>query len=69
MRELFESGNITEVFYFLDDGSSIRVTMTKLKCFDIRKYDLDLEYYAPCFETSASCDWNEVLRYVKSLTK
>ena len=67
MRDLFETGKMTEAFYFTNDGGSVRVTMTLNKCFDIRKYDLNLNYYVAVFETSSTCGWSEVKRYVKCL--
>ena len=69
MRDLFETGKMTEAIYFTEDGGSIKVTMTSNKCFDIRKYDLELNYYVAVFETSSTCDWSEVKRYVNSLIK
>mgnify|MGYP003653108625 CR=1 FL=1 len=64
MRELFESGKITDVKFNNDE---IIVTMTQNKCFDIRI--LLNGYYSGCFETSSTCDWNIVKRYVNSLIK
>ena len=72
MRELFETGKTTEVTYYpeTENGKGeVRVTMTPNKCFDIRQFDKNTNYFHACFETSSTCDWKEVKRFVNSLLK
>ena len=72
MRNLFETGKMTEATYYpeIENGKgAVRVTMTSNKCFDIRQFNNDLNYWCRTFETSSTCDWNEVKRYVNSLLK
>ena len=70
MRSLFETGKITEANFYpqtKNGKGEVRVTMTNNKCFDIRQYDESTGYFHGCFETSSTCDWDEVKRYVNSL--
>lgn len=70
MRNLFETGKMTEAIYYpeTENGKSpVRVTMTSNKCFDIRQFDNELKYWVAVFETSSTCGWSEVKRYVNSL--
>ena len=72
MRNLFETGKMKEATYYpeTENGKGpVRVTMTSNKCFDIRQFNKDLNYWCGTFETSSTCDWNEVKRYVNSLLK
>jgi hypothetical protein len=70
MRNLFETGKITEATFFpeTENGKgAVRVTMTLNKCFDIRQFNKGLNFWCGVFETSSICDWNEAKRYVNSL--
>ena len=72
MRDLFEAGKMTEAIYYPEIESTkspVRVTMTSNKCFDIRQFDKELNYWCAVFETSSICNWSEVKRYVNSLLK
>ena len=72
MRNLFETGKTTEVTYYPEMESKkgqVRVTMTSNKCFDIRQFEPSMNRFVAVFETTSSCDWNEVKRYVNSLIK
>ena len=72
MRNLFETGKMTEATYYpeTENGKGyVRVTMTSNKCFDIRQFEPSMNRFVAVFETSSTCDWNEVKRYVNSLLK
>ena len=72
MRDLFETGKIREAVFYpeTENGKgAVRVTITLNKCFDIRQFNNDLNYWCGVFETSSKCDWLEVKRYVNSLLK
>lgn len=69
MRELFESGKLTEVKLFDELGNDVKITMQKSKCFEIRQFNPSINYWELCFETSAFCEWEKALNLAKSLIK
>ena len=69
MRNLFESGKATEVKLFDELGNDVKITMDKTKCFEIRQFNKDINYWALCYQTSSSCDWEKALNLAKSLIK
>ena len=69
MKELFESGKITEVKLFSEFGNDVKITINKNKCFEIRQFNPSINYWCICFETSSTCNWDGVLNLAKSLIK
>lgn len=69
MRNLFESGKITEVILFEEFGNDVKIMMQTNKCFEIRQYNVSLKYWSLCYETSSICDWERALNLAKSLIK
>lgn len=69
MRELFESGKITEVVLYSENGKDVMIKILKTGCFDIRQYEDELGYWVACFETSSKCNWESALNLAKSLIK
>lgn len=49
MRDLFESGKVTEVRLFSDLGNDVKITMLKSKCFDIRQFNPSINYWQVAF--------------------
>lgn len=69
MRNLFEQGKITEVVLFEEQGNDVKITIDKTKCFEIRQLNQAINYWALCYQTSSSCDWEKALNLAKSLIK
>ena len=69
MRNLFEQGKVTEVVLFEEQGNNVKITMDKTKCFEIRQFNKAINYWALCYQTSLSCEWEGVLNLAKSLIK
>lgn len=69
MRNLFESGKLTEVKLFDELGNDVKITMKKSKCFEIRQFNSSINYWALCYETSSLCEWEKALNLAKSLIK
>lgn len=69
MRNLFESGKVTEVILFEELGNDVKITMQKSKCFEIRQFNPAINYWSLCYETSLSCEWEGALNLAKSLIK
>jgi len=61
MRANFETGKISEVEFF---GGLYKVTMNKSSCFEIRKYNSDMNRYNLIYETSKNCTWEFVLKLI-----
>jgi hypothetical protein len=69
MRNLFESGKITEVILYSENKSDVRITMQKNKCFEIRQLNPSFNYWELCYETPSTCEWEKTLNLAKSLIK
>lgn len=69
MRELFESGKITEVLLYCKNGKDVKIKLLKSGCFDIRQFDDEMGYWVACFETSSKADWESTMNLAKSLIK
>ena len=67
MRELFESGKITEVVLYSENGKDVMIKILKTGCFDIRQFNPSINYWEKTFETSSKCNWESALNLAKSL--
>jgi len=70
MRLAFETGKVKEIFFYSENGAeSVRVSMLPNKCFDVRKFNSQTNYWHGAFESSSTTTWEEVKIWAKNLLK